>query len=330
MRGRSRRTAIAGTTGTPRRRLCYHQAMRAPLLVGCTLGGCLLGLAPGCERFLSIQDPVAGDGSGSDGGIADVGGDDGGLPASSPILLSEIVLAPTEAEMIEIVNTSSQDVDLSTYYLSDSGDHYYKLPVGPSVDLNDFIAKFPDGAVIPGHGVVTVAVDTPQMFASVYKMSPTYSLADDTMKIIAANAPTLTNGGESVILFQWDGHSDLVRDVDIMIVGAPSAGNLLTPKSGVAQDGPDPDTLPSTYATDANTIMPQAAAPMPITTPPPIQVFSTQRILLEDGHEMQGVGGNGQSGDDETSEDTSVTWDGTSTHPFGLATPGQVPLALLR
>jgi hypothetical protein len=265
------------------------------------------------------------DGALADGPAVDVAG----LPPSSPILLSEVVVNPTEAEMIEIVNTSNQSVDLSTYYLSDSG-NYFRLPVGPSVDLSDFIAKFPDGTVIPGHGVMTVAVDTPAMFASTYQMAPTFSLADGSMQIIVANAPTLTNSGEPVILFQWDGHSDLVHDVDIMIVGAPASTNLLPSKSGVSQDGPDPDTSPSTYATDANTIKPQAAAPMPITTPPPTQVFSTQRILLEDGHENQGAGGNGQSGDDETSEDTSITWDGTPAHPFDLATPGQVPAALLR
>jgi hypothetical protein len=68
---------------------------------------------------------------------------------------------------------------------------------------------------------------------------------------------------------------------------------------------------------------------MPITTPT-LQVFSTQRILLEDGHERQRVGGNGQDGDDETSEDTAVTWDSPPAHAFGLATPGTVPMALLR
>lgn len=297
--------------------------MRAPLLVACTLGCCLLGAASGCEKLLSIQDPVAGPGS-------DGGGIDSGETGSSPLLLSEIVVAPTDGEMIEIVNTSNRDVDLSTYYLSDSG-NYFRLPVGASVDAADFIARFPDNAVIPGHGVATVALGMPAKFAAVHQMSPTYSLADGTMRVIVANAPTLTNSGEPVILFQWDGQSDLVRDVDIMIVGAPSAGNLLTSKSGMSQDGPDPDNRPSTYAMDANTIKPQAMAPPdPIGTPPSIQVFSTQRILLEDGHERQGVGGNGQSGDDETSEDTSVTWDGTAAHPFGQATPGQVPSALLR
>ena len=39
--------------------------------------------------------------------------------------------------MIEIVNTSNQEVDLSTYYLSDSG-NYFRLPVQASVDCRRF------------------------------------------------------------------------------------------------------------------------------------------------------------------------------------------------
>lgn len=307
--------------------------MRAPLLVASTLGGCLLGAASGCERLLSIQDPVAGDGR--DGGVDSASGMDGGgnpygdLPASSPILLSEVVLGPNEAEMVEIYNTSSDPVDLTTYYVSDSGDHYYKLPAGAAVDSSDFIAKFPDGAVIAGHQALTVAIAAPAMFASVYGVAPTFSLADGTMKVVAANAPTLTNTGEPVILFQWDGHSDLVRDVDIVIVGNPSQVNLLDNKSGYPQDGPDPGSDASAYATDASTIKPQAAAPTSVTTTMPPQIISTQRLFVEGTSETHGGRGNGQSGDDETSEDTSVTWDGTPAHPFGLATPGQVPASLM-
>jgi hypothetical protein len=293
--------------------------MRAPLLVAWTLGGCLLG-AVGCDKLLSIQDPVAGHGPGQDGGI-----DGGGLLDGSPILLSEVVVTPTEAEMIEIVNTSNQDVDLTNYYLSDSG-NYFRLPVGPTVDTNDFIAKFPDNTVLAGHGVITVAIDTPELFASKYQQSPTFSLADGTMKVVVANAPTLTNTGEPIILFRWDGKSDLVTDIDIMIVGMPSGANPLTVKSGMSQDGSDADNRPSTYASDANTIKPQASAPASTAT----QMISTQRILLEAGHENQGGNGNGQAGDDETSEDTSVTWDGTAAHPFGMATPGRVPPQMLR
>jgi len=296
--------------------------MRARSLVA-TLGVCTLGLAAGCERVLSIEDPVAGNGPGSDGGSDGSGGDDGGLPTGSPLLLSEVVIMPTEGEMIEIVNTSDQPVDLSTYYLSDSGNNYFKLPVQKAVDLNDFIVKFPDNAVIPGHGVFTVALDTAVMFSTVYQKAPTFSVVDPgSMVPVATNGQaTLTNAGEIVILFQWDGRSDLVRDVDIVLAGVPVGNNGVTPKSGLSQDGVDADTAPSTYATDKNSIRGQAAAPG--------VGFSTKRLMLEAaGGESHDGTGNGQSGDDETSEDTSLTWDGTAGNPFTLPNPGMVPSAL--
>jgi len=292
--------------------------MQARWQVACTLGACALGLSAGCERLLSIQDPIAGDGP-----PRDTGGDDGGITdaapaASSPILLSEVVLTRDEGEMIEIYNASDQEVDLSTYYLSDNG-NYFRLPVKPTqtaVDATDFIVKFPTGARIPARGVMTVALNTPANFSSVYAMSPNFSFTDGTMQIISMNGmPNLTNGGEPVILFQWDGQSDLVRDVDMVLIGTPTAANGLPSKSSVQQDGPDPDTQPSQYAVDTNALMPQAATPG--------NGQSAKRILLEDTHETHGGSGNGQSGDDETSEDTRTTWEVSAT-----PTPGQVPQAL--
>ncbi|TMQ21825.1 MAG: lamin tail domain-containing protein [Deltaproteobacteria bacterium] len=270
----------------------------------------------GCERLLSLRDPIPGDGSDSGDLI------DGGLSSGSPLLLSEVVLTPNAGEMIEIVNTSADDVDLATYYLSDSG-NYYRLPVSATVDVNDFIVKFRVGARIKGHEALTIAIDTPANFATQYSKSPSFSLMDDTLDKIAMNGtPQLTNTGEPIILFQWDGRSDLVRDVDIMIVGAPTAANPLPDKSGMSQDGPDAGNLPSTYATEAHALKPQAATPG--------AGVSTKRIALENvGNEHTGSG-NGQSGDDETSEDTSLTWDGTAALPFSAPTPGDVPPALLR
>src|SRR5262245_3303629 len=45
------------------------------------------------------------------------------------LLLTEVVLAPTGGEFIEVTNPTSGTVDLATYYLSDSG-LYWKLPGG--------------------------------------------------------------------------------------------------------------------------------------------------------------------------------------------------------
>jgi hypothetical protein len=210
-------------------------------------------------------------------------------------------------------------VDLSTYYLSDFGGYWKEPAAVPTVDGGDFIARFPAGATIPAHGVITVALDTAASFHTTYPAANAdYALVGGTMTVLASSGTmTLTNGGELVALFQWDGQADVVRDVDLMIAGVATAPNGLLTKSGVAQDGPDVGTTATAYAADANTLTIQATAPA--------NGKSTKRLLLEAGHETQAGTSNGLGGDDETSEQTATTWDTT----FAAPTPGAVPAALL-
>ncbi len=245
------------------------------------------------------------------------GGGGGGGPAA--LLLSEVVLAPSTGELVEIVNTGAGAVDLSTYYLSDSG-NYFRLPAGaPTVDIGDFIVKFPAGASIAAHSVITVALDTAAAFTTVYAVAPTYSIASGTMTTITANGvATLTNTGELISLFRWDGQADLVKDVDLVLAGAATPANGLVDKSAVALDGPDSGTSATSYASDARTLVAQPSTPA--------AGKSTKRLATEVGHENQSGGGNGILGDDETSENTAATWDSAG---FGTPTPGTVPAALL-
>ena len=182
--------------------------------------------------------PDANPGSGSDGSMTTPPPGDGPPPqTSAKLLLTEVVLAPSTGEFIEIANPGSTPIDLSGYYLSDSGS-YFRVPAGsPTVESTDFIVKFPANAMVPAHGVVTVAIDTVASFTTAYGAAPTYSLA--TMTPVASNGvPNLTNGGEVIVLFSWDGTSDNVRDVDLLLAGAPSVANGLVDKSGVSVDGP--------------------------------------------------------------------------------------------
>lgn len=219
------------------------------------------------------------------------------------VVLSEIALAPPGGEFIELKNPTNQTIDLSSYYLADDG-NYWSLPVGsPTLALSDFIAQFPPAATIPPNGIITVAIGTAATFNTTYGKAPTYSVADTMIKTDVPGTPTLTDSGEILVLFQWNGTADLVKDVDMMIAGNATPQNGLVSKSGTMQGA-------AKYATDAETIAPQASAPGSGT--------STKRIAAESGRETQDGTGNGLSGDDETSEDTSATWDSIFTAP----TPG--------
>lgn len=239
---------------------------------------------------------------------------------ASALLLTEVVLAPSTGEYIEITNPNDVPYDLSTYYLTDSG-FYFRLPaMAAGVEAADFLVKFPGGAQIQPKASIVISLDTAANYQTVYGAPPTYSIASGTgtMEPISLNgAPSLTNTGELVVLFQWDAQADVVKDVDLLLVGVPTAANGLVDKSGFALDGPDGGTATTTYKTDARTITAQPSAPA--------AGKSTKRIALETGNELQTGSGNGIDGDDETSENTGATWDTSYSNP----TPGTVPTGLL-
>ncbi|HUQ05875.1 MAG TPA: lamin tail domain-containing protein [Kofleriaceae bacterium] len=237
----------------------------------------------------------------------------------APLLLSEVALAPNSSEMIELYNPTSAPVALRNFYLSDVPT-YFRLPGGSqTVEASDFIARFPSGATIPAHGVVVVALDTTANFTTATGTAPTYSIGSATMELVGGSASTLTNTGEPVVLFYWDGTSDRVTDVDVMLAGMPSAANALVNKSGVTIDGPDADSSGAAYVTDAMTITGQSPAPG--------SALSTKRVALETaGTEAQTGAGNGVLGQDETSEQTQTTWDSSA---YTALTPGSVPTALV-
>ncbi len=261
----------------------------------------------------------------TDGATIDARLIDAAAPIDAPtgggggaLLLTEIVLAPTGGELVEVYNPGPAAVDLTTYYLADAPS-YFRLPAGVAMvaaEASDFVAKFPAGATLAARTAVVVAIDTGANYAIAYPgMTPTYSVGSDTMTVLTTGAATLTNAGEPLILFQWNGVADKVVDVDIMYAGTPTAANLLVAKTPV--DGPDADGVASAYAADALTLPTQAA---------PAMARSTKRLALESAATETQSGGNGLGGHDETSEQTGVTWDSAA---YTAPTPGTVPAALM-
>lgn len=259
------------------------------------------------------------------------GGDDGARIDAPPaearhLLLTEV--GPRDPEFIEIYNPTSSTIDLSTYYLSDTN-QYWLLPghvaghalATINVGNSDFVVRFP-AAMLPPGGVATIAVRGSD-YVDEYGELPTFTIRQGVSGatpmipiVIPATGGTslITDSGEMLALFQWDGLSDLVRDVDIVVGGLnPDINNRLAPKGVV--DGPDPDLIPSAYLPDALTIGDMARDAGGSQT--------YKRIAHEDGHELASDG-NGILGHDETSEQIRMTWDSGSSP----ATPGQVPAAL--
>jgi len=277
----------------------------------------LTGSGQFAEQF-AWTGPVADSFGNCNSGQVFTGGDSGGL---LPLLLSEIVVTPTAGEFIEIHNPNAVAVDLSDVYLTDAtfvtgSAFYYNIVTGILAstgggDFGDFSARFPDAASIPPGGYQTIALSGSTDFNSEYGLNPDYELFEDDAAADAVpdmrealpgsinNQGGLANGGEVVVLFAWDGASDLVTDLDYVVWGD---GEEAVDKTGVSIDGPDADTDASSYLADTAIASQEvvAAAGHAIGN-------SFQRDDHTEGNEIKS-GGNGALGHDETSEDLSVTW----------------------
>jgi hypothetical protein len=249
-------------------------------------------------------------------------------PAEQGAHLMITEIKSTAPEFIEIWNPTSREVDLSRYYLSDYGS-YWELPSKPTLpglSTSDFAVRFPNGAKLAANQVITIATDGAEFDAGFTPLRATYAInevsgsrAFEQRVVPGPMLPTITNsnGGEYIILFYWDGVSDLVKDVDIILAGKSAASaNLLTTKMPI--DGPDQDSSVTAYKPDngqfGGGMFAEAMTPN-----------SYKRRKLETGAETQAGTGNGITGDDETSELLKSTWDGDPADPFSAPTPGVVP-----
>jgi hypothetical protein len=263
--------------------------------------------------------------------------DETGCPGH--LLVSEVVLAPNAAEFVEIYNPTDHAIDLSNVYVTDTALYPRMIDATspPAVDASDFAARFPAGAMIASHGYQTVATGNPSAWPAEFAGAcPTYylqstatvgtCLSAQVMRPLPVGAnsigmtATLTNSGEPITLFTWDGMSDLVHDIDYAYVGAPTMSgatvfNEAVDKSMLFVDGPDPDTMRSGYALDTPVAM-QSFAPVPVVGGSAVRCV----IPMETGETL--LGGNGVFGHNETSEHLATTW--TTTTP-ATSTDGGLP-----
>ncbi|MGE0707906.1 MAG: lamin tail domain-containing protein [Planctomycetota bacterium] len=250
------------------------------------------------------------------------------------LLISEVVPDGFDGEYIEIFNPTAQAIDLVEYYLTEQSDSsgttaYYDLPTGGNFDsgnISDFIVRFPPGSKIDPGKALTVAIDG-GTFETTYGKPADFCCRNPSggsVQLLTHNGtawvPTpvhafaeIFDTGEPIVLFRWDGKTDLVQDVDYLFVGDPATTNTFNfqwDKSGIAIDGPDQDTQPTQFKPETPVAQQGYAQ---VQSAPNNAVIRTD---FTEGNQVKG-NGNGITGNDETSEDAGVTF--TS----GAPTPGQ-------
>ncbi|HVY45329.1 MAG TPA: thrombospondin type 3 repeat-containing protein, partial [Minicystis sp.] len=258
------------------------------------------------------------------------------------LLLKEVMAGPTPAEHVVIENPGATTVDLSNYWLADTGT-YYTITTGGTAGSSDFIVRFPAGATIAAGATKVISIHSgicyrtacadptsPAVAFFGFQRSPDFEIAscppnsgsthynchldpndpnstdetDDAAipnMLVGMNGGSLgsshglTNSGEPVILFYWDGVSSTVTDVDIVTYGSGNGNNGVPNKTG--QTG---------YMTDAATGTPVPAySPM---APNNAFIFDCRISNVE----AQTGNSNGINGTDETSENWSLTWGGAA------------------
>jgi lamin tail-like protein len=260
-----------------------------------------------------------------------------GLAAQDNLLISEIVVTPTDGEFIEIYNPNGTAVDLTNYYLADkwhsTANSRYPYIVDGTISaagFNDFVIQFPSGASIAPAEAQTVALGTAEGFSETYGIAANYEVVagrtaseevgvPDMIEtnVSTSSFPGLTNSQEALMLFYWDGATDIVTDIDYLTWGTPDTDCM--DKTGLGTDGPDGDSVVTNYLADT-------AFGSQLAASSPAFGFSLQRVGTIPTEGAQTGPGNGESNTDETSEDFSNTSNWISTE---APTPGvQVPVEL--
>ncbi|MEM6454378.1 MAG: hypothetical protein AAF772_04715 [Acidobacteriota bacterium] len=265
-------------------------------------------------------------------------------PTPMPLLLSEIVVIPYEAQYIEIHNPNASAVDLSNVYLTDAnapdqGVFYTNIVTGNLLTAGgsfseDFHARFPDGATIPAGGFQVIALGDLAGFTAWFGQQPDYLLLGDggvtgipgmreALPGSIGADPGLFAPGETVVLYTWDGASDLVEDLDYaQFFSGFNPPTEPVDKTGVAIDGPDGDTQTSTYAPDT-----PVARQQPVSFGLHARGNAYSRLDFSEGLEIP-IGGNGVDGSDETSENLFDTWIDWRSPSLGAAEPTGILLAI--
>ncbi|MDX9723133.1 MAG: carboxypeptidase-like regulatory domain-containing protein [Myxococcota bacterium] len=216
------------------------------------------------------------------------------LAQSDRLLIDEFLVEP-EHGFVELVNDGTEALSLEGYYLANHADYARVVRSEMAAMDGAFVVKLPATRVLAPGERWALAVRDASAFEREYLrgadaaltgtelspwIEPAFEGAIDRKQWRAASGV--------LVLFWWDGASDLVSDVDIVCWG--SLGPFVD-KTGLSIDGPDEDELESAYAADQS-----PAQQWRLGTPAGL---SYVRIADEWGESSPG---NGVGGQDELSE----------------------------
>jgi hypothetical protein len=274
------------------------------------------------------------------------------------LLLSEVTVvtrSPVDlfgSPFIEIVNPTDAPIALDQVYLSTAQDasfdrFYWDIVTGEGAGggtSGNVHARFPVGLEIAAGDTMVIAINGSAEFAEAYGYAPDLELYEDGLTPDAVpemrealpgsigaglgsgggNAPALASGSgasDSIVLYRWDGASDLVVDLDYLAYG--NATSVRVDKTGVSVDGPDAGEEASIYLDDT-----AAADQISAGAVPTFGQSLVRTGAVESGEPQSG--GNGETGHDETGEDLATSWQiGATQDPAGAPADPAPPVPIV-
>ena len=229
------------------------------------------------------------------------------LFAQSHLLITEVFVPPSSdanQAFVEIANETNQTIDLSQRYLANYNTYYQIVEGQYPITSQFFLAKFPSFTILPGE-VKTVALDGAAYLNAFgkradFEIKSTDAKTPDMNVIKMGDNPSLETLKGMIILFYWDGQSDLVKDVDYIPWGLTAFNSVWMDKSGVQIDGPDADSQTSAYADDLPKAQQKAISSIP-------SGQSLQRNGVDEINEVT-TDGNGITGHDEATENWQLSF----------------------
>ncbi len=258
------------------------------------------------------------------------------------LIISEIVVKTRNpvssfgSPYIQVVNPTGSDVDMGQVYITDAttspSAFYYNITIGNPAASNpgggnggDFHARFPDGYVLAAGDSLAISINGSVEYQEAYGRLPDFELYEDSFApdtvpelvevfpgsidagpLSGVNVPALSDIAESIIIYTWDGTTDLVQDMDYLMWGS---------NQGVRFDKTGVTIGSSTYANDT-----PVASQSAVAGAGPNFRHSFRRLSADEGTETL-TGGNGIGGHDETSENLADTFEDVDVSVAGSIIP---------
>ncbi len=248
------------------------------------------------------------------------------------LIISEIVAITRDpastfgSPYIMVVNPTGSDVDMSQVYISNANfspsTAYYNITIGDPAASNpgggtsgNFHARFPDSYFLDHGDTLTISLNGSQEYQEAYGRLPDFEIFEDgstpdtvpeMVEVFPGsinagplggsgpNTPALAQSADSINLYQWNGTSDLVQDLDYVIWGSNQSVRMNKSGVPVGAENYQPETPESSQ--------------VPIAPDAPSMGSSFRRLSADEGDEISS-GSNGLNGDDEASENLSLTFD---------------------